>query len=1100
MGLLDKYRNLAQPNVGYFSSKPSVLDSYREKVSPSEYKDDDPDTFSIQDWANDRDLMSNLNDYMVSRLGESGERKNNESNEDYVKRFISHARYFETNAIGMMGQIDYLRGADEEKRRRFGDLHEEYNSLPSFGREGGDTTGRAIRDYVGAVATDPTWILGFGLGRLGTAILGKLGFKAGMKRILPKTAMTKSIIGGSVSGAVGASGFNLAQQDIQRKAYMNDKEPDDEIDLASTAFSAIIGAGIGGALGAGAGALTNKAMGLGKNKKAIKEAMDEEEIKTLDPIEGPLTDAERKYIDANKQTTKSEFDPKLAKEKLDEQLMPPNRQTSLSPEPVVDTKVQLELSRRMGKIVEDITQEQKDAGAPITLLERKDQKVSDVVFDILNNIEKIDTDILERALNKNNLKVKDFLDFLETTDEFAQMERMTIREAAQVMGYRSALGKMKKTLLEIDPKLSSRIEKMFGDKEEVTSGMGSFYQFFKRADRERRALMVTQIATTARNVATGVAVVTFETAANTLDSALYHAGKSAQALLKGQRSMEGFKAGLREFSKDSFGLLEAIARQSRSGEFSQFLLENNPRINNILFRALQEVGSEKQETLSAFSRGMNSLNIIQDAFFRRGFFAFDIDRKLRRASDGKQSLSTIYEQGKSVPVSVLKGSMEYALKNTFALMPRSGPAHHFVKFVEAFPMVPVIGTGEFPFARFMANAMSFQLKYNPANAAYGMFQGAFRGAMTGLGKDVSSKQWAEVRDRISKGMVGTAALMAAINIRSKNQDTEWYNITTSDGRKIDTRPFFPAAPYMIVADMIVKYNNGELDKLKGKDFIDGFTGAQFRAGSASYTVDKFYEVIGTEGGLESIGTERLGEIIGGYLGEVTAGFVTPLRVVKDVVAAFDEEEAIVRDSNAIEGIGTKERAVNAFIAKIQKNIPILSQQLPEFESPTREDTVRTQSPLFGQILGLRFQERANPAEKELVRLGYKYFEILPSLGDKKADLYTKRELGPLVETFIGKLIESPRYAEMSEAQKKNAVKLELQRLRVIAKRIGYSKSLQDTTGAFTPFDRGKWINLPRGLRKLANEYYKTHNKGRTIEEDGAYRVGIIIGRNLGKLG
>ena len=73
MGLLDKYRNLAQPNVGYFSSKPSVLDSYREKVSPSEYKDDDPDTFSIQDWANDRDLMSNLNDYMVSRLGESGE-------------------------------------------------------------------------------------------------------------------------------------------------------------------------------------------------------------------------------------------------------------------------------------------------------------------------------------------------------------------------------------------------------------------------------------------------------------------------------------------------------------------------------------------------------------------------------------------------------------------------------------------------------------------------------------------------------------------------------------------------------------------------------------------------------------------------------------------------------------------------------------------------------------------------------------------------------------------------------------------------------------------------------------------------------------------
>ena len=40
---------------------------------------------------------------------------------------------------------------------------------------------------------------------------------------------------------------------------------------------------------------------------------------------------------------------------------------------------------------------------------------------------------------------------------------------------------------------------------------------------------------------------------------------------------------------------------------------------------------------------------------------------------------------------------------------------------------------------------------------------------------------------------------------------------------------------MIVADMIVKSKNGELDKLKGKDFIDGFTGAQFRAGAVIYS-------------------------------------------------------------------------------------------------------------------------------------------------------------------------------------------------------------------------------------------------------------------------
>ena len=173
----------------------------------------------------------------------------------------------------------------------------------------------------------------------------------------------------------------------------------------------------------------------------------------------------------------------------------------------------------------------------------------------------------------------------------------------------------------------------------------------------------------------------------------------------------------------------------------------------------------------------------------------------------------------------------------------------------------------------------------------------------------------------------------------------------------------------------------------------------------SYTVDKFYEVIGAEGGIESIGTERLGEIIGGYVGEVTSGFITPARIVKDVVAAFDEEEAIVRDSSAIEGVGARERGVNAFLAKFLKNVPYASQSLPEYESPTREETVRTQSPILGQFLGLRFRERANPAEAELVRLGYKSFEILPTTGDKEADRLTKQTLGGLMEKYIGDLIK-----------------------------------------------------------------------------------------------
>ena len=127
------------------------------------------------------------------------------------------------------------------------------------------------------------------------------------------------------------------------------------------------------------------------------------------------------------------------------------------------------------------------------------------------------------------------------------------------------------------------------------------------------------------------------------------------------------------------------------------------------------------------------------------------------------------------------------------------------------------------------------------------------------------------------------------------------------------------------------------------------------------------------------------------------------------------------------------------------------------------------------------------------------FSMLGISVDKKADLYTKRELGPLVESFIGKLVKSYRYQDMSEAQKANSIKLELERLRAIAKRIGKAKAFQDKTNVFSPYERAQWLSLPRNLRRLANDYYREHHNNATVEQLGAYRVGVILGRNLGKI-
>jgi len=1123
MSIFDKYRNNAQQTV----STGSVFDKYRTgsktstlPVVKSIYEDTTPNAFSIEDFANDTDKMETLREYLPKRLGENGLQQSNESDEDYVKRFITHARRFETNSISIAGQIDYLRKAKEDDRRKFGKLYNYYEQLPSAGQEGGDTVGRATKDYLKAAILDPINLLGVGIvGRaglkFGTALVGKNAVREGIKLMLPKTQASKQLLTGGVTGGAFGAGYNVASQDIRRKAYMDDKTPESNIELMDVAFDSIIGAGVGTAV---AGALpiigagiqkadegTRKLFGFKKSELDFLKKIDDEDVVATDPVEGPaITQDQLDEAQERINNARQRLNPEQAKEKLDEQII--TKQEILRQPPIVDAKVMVELSRKVSKIVENITEEEKAAGKSITLISdaNKDKKISDAVTDIVNNIDSIDEDVLQAALSRENITENQFLDFMSTVDDFASMENYTMSEAGRTLQSKSNLGKLRKKLLSISPELKDKLNKLYGETDEVTSATGHGYNLLKRIDRERRALMVTQLATTARNVATGLTVVSFETMANTMEATLYHMGKAFKGLYRDGISPEGINTGFKDWVSDSFGLAYSFVRQGMSDDISQFLLQNNPRLNKIMFRTIGEVGEDSQQ-LTQFAQYANILNLAQDAMFRRAFFADHITRKLRRAGVKLEDLAvdgtSVFGKkgGSKVEAKLLKDGMEYALKNTFALHPRKGDAaYHFVKFVERFPGMPIIGTGQFPFARFMANALSFQLKYSPLNGAYGIFQGSFQAGAEQLGKAVTEKAKQEARERISQGMVGSAALGTAIYYRAKNQDTEWYNLKGSDGRKVDMRPFFPAAPYMIVADAIVKYGRGDLDKLSTKDYLDGFTGAQFRAGAASYTVDKFFEVVNSEGGIESIGQEKFGEIIGGYVGDVTSGFSTPARIVKDIVAAFDEEEAIVRDSSSIDGTGMRERAVNAFLAKIYKNAPVLSKQLPEFESPTREDKILTQSPFLGQVIGLRFQERDNPVEKEITKAGIKNWQVLPSTGDKEADRLIKKELGSIVQFHLGTIVESDFYKQKKKINKEVFIRKYLIKLRKFAKEVAQAKYVNKGK-PYTPFDRARWAKQTRRVRKLANQYYDTQRDGATVESLGEYRLGTEIGLFLQRL-
>lgn len=1121
-----KYYGGKAPSASYLKTTDKEEEE-KKKQNKTFSLDTSANISSIEDFAENENVMSTLSDYMYSRKGDGGLQEEDENNTEYVRRFLTHMRRMENNSVGMMGEIDYLRVASDDERKRLGFLYDIYNKLPSAGEEGGDTVSRAVKDVVKATILDPINIVGFGAAKVGTSVVGKMALREGLKRFVPKTTMSKAIVGGALGGAAYEGTFSLGKQDIQRKGYVTDvdtgeqRTPEDDISLAEVGFDSIIGASLGAVatpaiITAGKGA--KKLFGRSASEQQTLTNLSEESVGAVDPIDGALTPAERTFINQaadlgviapeDKILKQTKFKPKKAKQKADQQLMPPSEQFSLASKPVVDGKVLVDVSRRVDTIMKNILDDPDPLARPVREKfvrdRKKKKKVSDTILTLVSNIEAINEDVLDRALVKAGVSTKDFLDFLSATPDFAQIQRLGKREAAQIIsGAESDIGKMLSKLGKLDPEVQKKLDDLVRSEDGVTLSFTAFMNGWKKLDRNRRALMTSQLATTARNAATGLSVVTFDTLANTMEATIYHAGNGF--LNKFRKTENAVNVGFKDWWDDSSGLFRKFISQGlfeQGGtDASEYLLRHNPKIQKLVFRTIGDVGPDEKETLYGISRAANALNLATDAMFRRAFFADYVVKKLRRTGALKQ----VMEEGKDVPTELLQDGMEYALKNTFAYMPKQGPAHYFVKFVESFPMVPVIGTGEFPFARFMANAMGFQLRYSFANGIYGLMQGAFLGGAKVLGKKVSAKATQEARDRISQGMVGSAALAAAFYIRHKNQDTRWYELKGDSGRLIDVRPFFPAAPYFIVADMLYKkFITDDFDKLNPRDFIDGFTGAQFRAGAASYTVDKFFDVIGQEdGGFANIGNERLSELVGGYAGEVIGGFITPVRVLKDLIATFDEDEAIVRDSSSVEGVGGRERFTNAFMNKIQKNVPYLSQQLPEFESATRGERVLTQSPFLGQAVGLRYKERQKPAEAELIRLGFTYNKIFQTRGDKSADAFVKRALGPLVDDYLTPFFETETYKNKNEKEKQAATKNRLIKLRDVARKLGNVEAINKARKegkSFTPFDREKWLNTPETARGLANEYFFNHPdpeyNGKTVEELGFYTLGSKIGRLL----
>ena len=314
-------------------------------------------------------------------------------------------------------------------------------------------------------------------------------------------------------------------------------------------------------------------------------------------------------------------------------------------------------------------------------------------------------------------------------------------------------------------------------------------------------------------------------------------------------------------------------------------------------------------------------------------------------------------------------------------------------------------------------------------------------------------------------------LLTAVEMKRKgSEDHKWYEVETSSGKTIDMRPYFPLTPYLFIADVVTRLESGR-SWGDPKDILQALTGAQFRAGASLQLVQNLLD------GMVGLDTEeKINRFMSDYVSNVLGGFLTPLRMFNDFIDQDQEFRAPVPTGEFLTDTTNR----------LKTSIPIVRNQFPELESPTREaapgrpDTVQipftdinVPGPLTRQLTGATVREEKNPAEREFDRLGFKRRDILPYSGNAVVDQTRAKYMGKPVEIMVSTLVQSDFYKSKSNAEKELLVRKTLQEIRKSAN--DYIKENKISEEAF---QKAAFNRQPKYMKKLLSEKgitWKTFN-------------------------
>jgi len=1032
-----------------------------------------PDAVPFESLIKDDQKFKTVTDFMET-VGKKYDPKI--SREEFVKDFMEDMRFMEQNDVGTVKLLTKLNNASPKTAGKIANAYLMFSKVPGAWAKGGEGGLLPFVQNIAYTIASPSNLASLGAG----AVVKGVAKSAG-KSLVQQNLRALATAG--ITDAVATVGSDAmlqkAEQDAQRKRTdLADETSEEkqaretkpfELDTTRTAINVLLSAA---GTAVGAKGLSKAGQVITDSRPTLKQRIDAAPGLMGPPAPANIMAAKKTVIDA----TNAQIDEEV-KKFVNEQGEAVLRE--MGPVgPLADAKIRNDMTQRTIDVAMKVI-ELDPAFAP-----KNNQKISDAITRVFSSIDtgEVSDTVLESAIRQVGL----------TPQEFASANRVTVKEAAQILQKYKVAGDMMKRLQGIDPAFDAQIKELYKDTA-TASGVGSsIVEGIRRVERESKAIVVSGVATTVRNMMGSTMGLSVKTATRLFEGTVYSLGQSIETLATGKQAQYTFGQNMAKTLEDSLRPWKYLTDQGLSKDLTELLLQNNPSLQARLLGL-----GEDDKGVSAVARMVNSLNQWQDGIYRRSAFVESIDRQL---SDVGMDIMDLLKEGKMVPKDVIARASDDAMKSTMSYMPKKNAgtanldqlaesaAGHVVSLVEKIPTGSVwIAT----FPRFMANAMAFQYRHSPLGFASALGDRAAVKAARETGDNATiALAERQARDHVAQATIGTMALLAAVEYRQNNQDTEWFNLNNDDGTVTDVRAIFPIAPYLGAADVLVKMKRGV--NMDARGVMETIVGMKIPSGSTNTFLDQIQRALDSEDVAEEWGVTA-GKMVGDFAGRFSQPFVT--QQIFDLIDAI-RGESTARDPNVLDGkvagIDNVPKWLEAGAQRVQKNLPVTKEELaPAAPRLGENDDVKREGEFINRIVGARSVFEGSPVSKEAIRLGLKPFEMFGRpTGDKAIDNQIIRDINEVAIPRLEAYLASSDYTSLkSDLQKSKRLKA------VMSEAV---TDVRPTTITKQPVEKQYKIaykSMSAEDRKRVNEAYKSKH-GKSLEEADDYKAAEGILKEL----